>query len=93
MMFGGNGYPLADESSPFRDVMKAVDDTRDTILPVGLVKLVPSCLSLVPDTAPLALLIALPCTVNTLLHCIFFANEYVLLGIPDFLCPAFPIYA
>lgn len=93
MMFGVQGYPLPDELSPFRDFMKAMDDTGYIIFWVGLIKFIAGSLLFVRRTTPLALLIALPYTVNILLYCIFIANQYLLLGIPDFLCNAFLIYA
>lgn len=93
MMFGIQGYPLPDEPSQFRDFMKAMEDTGYIIFWVGLVKLIAGSLMFVRRTTPLALLMALPYTVNILLYCIFIANQYLLLGIPDFLCNAFLIYA
>lgn len=93
MMFGLQGYPLPEEQSPFSDFMKAMDDTGYIIFWVGLVKLIAGSLMFFRRTTPLALLIALPYTVNILLYCIFVANQYLLLGIPDFLCNAFLIYA
>ena len=92
MMFGLQGYPLPDEPSPFRDFMKAMQDTGYIIFWVGLVKLVAGSLLFFPRTTPLGLLVALPYTVNILLYCIFIANQYLLLGIPDFLCNVFLIY-
>ncbi|QDT89955.1 hypothetical protein [Gimesia algae] len=93
MMFGVQGYPLPDDPSPFSDFMKALDDTGYIIFWVGLVKFIAGSLLFARRTTPLALLIALPYTVNILLYCIFIANQYLLLGIPDFLCNAFLIYA
>lgn len=92
MMFGLQGYPLPDEPSPFREFMKAMDETGYIIFWVGLVKLVAGSLLFFPRTTPLGLLVALPYTVNILLYCIFIANQYLLLGIPDFLCNVFLIY-
>lgn len=93
ILFGVQGYPLPDEPSAFRDFMKAMDDTGYIIFWVGLVKFIAGSLLFARRTTPLALLIALPYTVNILLYCIFIANQYLLLGIPDFLCNAFLIYA
>tara|TARA_R110002095_G_scaffold85589_1_gene74491 strand:+ start:1089 stop:1508 length:420 start_codon:yes stop_codon:yes gene_type:complete len=93
MMLGFRGYPLPDEPSAFHDFMKALDDTGYIIFWVGLVKFIAGSLLFVRRTTPLALLIALPYTVNILLYCIFIANQYLLLGVPDFLCNAFLIYA
>lgn len=93
MMFGILGYPLPDEPSHFRDFMKAMEDTGYIIFWVGLVKFIAGSLLFVRRTTPLALLIALPYTVNILLYCVFIANQYLLLGIPDVLCNVFLIYA
>ncbi|MEM6776866.1 MAG: hypothetical protein AAF670_04360 [Planctomycetota bacterium] len=93
MVFGVNGYPLPDEPSPFRDFMQAIENTGYLIFWVGFVKLTAGGLLFARRTAPLALLIALPYTVNILLYCIFIANQYLLLGIPDFLCNVFLIFA
>lgn len=93
MMFGIQGYPLPDVASPFRDFMQALENTGYIIFWVGLVKFIAGSLLFVRRTTPLALLIALPYTVNILLYCIFVANQYLLIGIPDFLCNAFLIYA
>ena len=93
MMFGVQGYPLPEDPSPFRDFMKTMADTGYIIFWVGLIKFIAGSLLFVRRTTPLALLIALPYTVNILLYCIFIANQYLLLGIPDFLCNAFLIYA
>jgi hypothetical protein len=90
---GLQGYPLPDEPSPFRDFMKEMNDTGYIIFWVGLVKFLAGSLLFVRRTTPLALLIALPYTVNILLYCVFIANQYLLLGIPDLLCNAFLIYA
>lgn len=91
--FGLRGYPLPDEPSRFRDFMQAMEDTGYIIFWVGLVKLIAGSLLLFRRTTPLGLLIALPYTVNILLYCIFIANQYLLLAIPDFLCNALLIYA
>ena len=91
--FGVNGYPLPKEPSPFRDFMEAMVKTGYIIFWVGLVKSVAGGLMFFRRTTPLALLIALPYTVNIVLYCIFIARQYLLLGIPDFLCNAFLIYA
>ena len=79
MMFGVQGYPLTEDPSPFRDFMKAMADTGYIIFWVGLVKFIAGSLLFVRRTTPLALLIALPYTVNILLYCIFIANQYLLL--------------
>lgn len=93
MKLGIQGYPLPDEPSALHDFMQALDNTGYIIFWVGLVKFIAGSLLFVRRTTPLALLIALPYTVNILLYCIFIANQYLLLGIPDFLCNAFLIYA
>lgn len=93
MNFGVMGYPLPEEPSAFRDFMKAMADTGYIIFWVGFVKLIAGTLIFVRRTTPLGLLVALPYTVNIVLYCIFIANQYLLLGIPDFLCNALLIYA
>ena len=93
MTFGIQGYPLPDEPSHFRDFMKAMQDTGYIIFWVGLVKFIAGSLMFFRRTTPLALLIALPYTVNIMLYCIFIANQYLLLAIPDLACNAFLIYA
>lgn len=93
MVFGVQGYPLRDEPSPFSDFMQAMDDTGYIIFWVGLIKLIAGSLLFFRRTTPLGLLIALPYTANILLYCIFIANQYLLLGIPDFLCNVFLVYA
>lgn len=93
MGFGIQGYPLPEEPSAFRSFMKAMEDTGYIIFWVGLVKLAAGSLLLFRKTTPLALLIALPYTVNIVLYCLFVAQQYLALAIPDFLCNAFLIYA
>lgn len=93
MMFGIQGYPLPDAPSPFRDFMEAMTDTGYIIFWVGLVKFFAGSLLFFHRTTPLGLLVALPYTGNILLYCIFIANQYLFLGIPDFLCNVFLIYA
>lgn len=91
--FGVRSYPLPDEPSRFRDFMQAIDDTGYIVFWVGLVEFIAGSLLFVRRTTPLALLIALPNTVNILLYCIFIANRYLLIGVPDFLCNVFLTYA
>ncbi len=93
MSFGLQGYPLPDEPSRFRDFMKAMEETGYIIFWVGLVKFTAGNLLFIRRTTPLALLIALPYTINILLYCMFIANQYLLIGVPDFICNAFLIYA
>lgn len=93
MVFGIQGYPIPDQPVRFAEFMRAMEQTGYIIFWVGLIKFIAGSLLLIRRTTPLGLLIALPYTANILLYCIFIAPQYLMLGIPDFLCNVFLIVA
>ena len=93
MGFGVNGYPVGDPPTELDQFMLAVEKTGYLIFWVGFLKTVAGGLMFFPRTAPLAILMALPYAFNILLYVIFFAHQYLVVGLPDFAACAFLIYS
>ncbi|MCO8121244.1 hypothetical protein NHH03_05805 [Stieleria sp. TO1_6] len=92
MGFGVNGYPVGEPPSELDQFMLALEKTGYLIFWVGCLKTVAGTLMFIPRTAPLAILMALPYAFNILLYVIFFAHQYLVVGLPDFAACALLIY-
>lgn len=92
MGFGLNGYPVDQTPDEVGQFMIALQATGYLIFWVGLFKTIAGGLMFVPRTAPLAILMSLPYAFNILLYVIFFAHQYLVVGLPDFGACAFLLY-
>ncbi len=92
MGFGVNGYPVGDPPGELDQFMLALEKTGYLIFWVGFLKTVAGGLMFFPRTTPLAILMALPYAFNILLYVIFFAHQYLVVGLPDFAACALLIY-
>ncbi|QDT05068.1 hypothetical protein K227x_34660 [Rubripirellula lacrimiformis] len=92
MGFGVNGYPVGDPPNELDQFMIALQQTGYLIFWVGLFKTVAGGFMFFPRTAPLAILMSLPYAFNILLYVIFFAHQYLVIGLPDFAACALLIY-
>lgn len=92
MGFGVNGYPVADPPGELDQFMLALEKTDYLIFWVGFFKTVAGGLMFFARTAPLAILMALPYAFNILLYVVFFAHQYLVVGIPDFAACALLVY-
>ncbi|TWU24840.1 hypothetical protein Pla52o_11310 [Novipirellula galeiformis] len=92
MGFGVNGYPVGDPPTELDQFMLALEKTGYLIFWVGFLKTVAGGLMFFPKTAPLAILMSLPYAFNILLYVIFFAHQYLVIGLLDFVACALLIY-
>ncbi|EMI22976.1 putative membrane protein [Rhodopirellula maiorica SM1] len=92
MRFAINGYPVSDSPDEVGQFMIAIGKTGYLIFWVGFFKTVAGGLMFFPRTAPLAILMSLPYAFNILLYVIFFAHQYLVIGLPDFAACALLIY-
>lgn len=92
MGFGINEYPVGDPPGELDQFMLALEKTSYLIFWLGLLKTVAGGLMFFPRTAPLAILMALPYAFNILLYVIFFAHQYLVVGLPDLAACALLIY-
>ncbi|TWT80402.1 hypothetical protein CA13_18180 [Planctomycetes bacterium CA13] len=92
MGFGVNGYPVGDPPGELDQFMLALEKTGYLIFWVGFLKTIAGGLMFFPRTSPLAILISLPYAFNILLYVIFFAHQYLVIGIFDFGACALLIY-
>nr|WRX36699.1 hypothetical protein [uncultured bacterium] len=92
MGFGVNGYPIGDPPTELDQFMLALEKTGYLIFWVGVLKMFAGGLMFFPRTAPLAILTSLPYAFNILLYVIFFAHQYLIVGLPDFAACALLIY-
>ncbi|TWU39561.1 hypothetical protein Poly41_24160 [Novipirellula artificiosorum] len=92
MGFATRGYPVGQTPDEVGQFMIALAKTGYLIFWVGLFKTVAGGLMFFPRTAPFAILMALPYAFNILLYVIFFAHQYLVVGIPDFAACALLIY-
>ena len=92
MGFGVNGYPVGEPPSELEQFMLAVEKTGYLIFWVGLLKAVAGGLMFIPRATPLAILMAFPYAFNILLYVVFFAHQYLVVGLPDFAACAVLIY-
>ena len=92
MGFGINGYPVSDPPGELGQFMLALQETGYLIFWVGLFKTVAGGLMFFQRTAPLAILMSLPYAFNILLYVVFFAHQYLVIGLPDFAACALLIY-
>lgn len=90
--FAVNGYPVSDPPGDVGQFMLALEKTGYLIFWVGFLKTVAGGLMFFPRTAPLAILMTLPYAFNILLYVIFFAHQYLVVGLPDFAACALLIY-
>ncbi|TWT57391.1 hypothetical protein KOR42_07510 [Thalassoglobus neptunius] len=92
MGLGINGMPANDSPDAIGRFMAALQETGYLIFWVGLFKAVTGGLMFFPRTAPIAVLMSLPYTVNILLYVTLFAQKFLVVGIPDFAVSALLIY-
>lgn len=89
MTIGFQFNPPEWPQSPAGEFLIAAGKTGYLVGWVGIFKTLTGVLMLIPRTAKLAYLMALPYTVNILLWVTFVAHEWLLVGIPDFLASVF----
>tara|TARA_R110002049_G_scaffold182485_2_gene350336 strand:- start:70356 stop:70817 length:462 start_codon:yes stop_codon:yes gene_type:complete len=92
MGFGINGYPIGDPPSELDQFMLALEKTGYLIFWVGFLKTVAGGLMFFPRTSPLAILMSLPYAFNIFLYVIFFAHQYLAIGLLDFFACVVLIY-
>ena len=92
MSFATRGYPVGEAPDEVGQFMIALQKTGYLIFWVGFLKTVAGGLMFFPRTAPLAILMTLPYAFNILLYVIFFAHQYLVVGLPDFAACALLIY-
>lgn len=92
MGFGVNGYPVSETPGDVGQFMLALEKTDYLIFWVGFFKTLVGGLMFFRRTAPLAILMLLPYAFNILLYVIFFAHQYLVIGLFDFGACALLIY-
>ena len=92
MGFGVGGYPVSESPDEVGQFMIALEKTGYLIFWVGFLKAVAGGLMFFRRTTPLAILMSLPYAFNILLYVIFFAHQYLVIGLPDFAACVFLIY-
>ena len=81
MSFATRGYPVGEAPDEVGQFMIALQKTGYLIFWVGFLKTVAGGLMFFPRTTPLAILMALPYAFNILLYVIFFAHQYLVVGL------------
>ncbi|MCA9018103.1 MAG: hypothetical protein KDA77_22465, partial [Planctomycetaceae bacterium] len=92
IVFAVNGYPVSNPPGDVGQFMLALEKTGYLIFWVGFFKTVVGGLMFFRRTSPLAILMALPYAFNILLYVIFFAHQYLVIGLLDFSACSLLIY-